>query len=114
MGSGVDDRQLTAIYIRVPGGVEPGFAQRKLLELACDLGLGVFDIYVDYAWENEDDCRMLEQLLTDSRNRCFGTVLRMSSTFETADRDFVEHLISMLALEGVQLITLGGQYGVVV
>lgn len=115
MGRGAGDRQLAAIYIRVPVDEKPVCAQRELLELAGDLGFGVFDIYVDYEYGGVlDNCIMLEQLITDSRNRCFGTIIRMSSTFETANRDFVEYLFSMLALEGVRLITLGGQYSLVV
>lgn len=101
-----------AIYIRLSGGTELIRDQEALFELASDLGLEVFEIYVDR--EHDDFLRrnaMLQQLLTDCRNNCFGTVIRLSSTYQTFDRDILVHSFGMLAAKGVRIITLGGQYG---
>lgn len=107
-----DSRRLAALYIRVSGYADLVVAQDALHDLAEDLGLGVFKIYLDLDCENVSSRNSgLGQLLTDGRNNCFGIVIRLSSTYRTFDRDFLEHSFGLLAAEGIRLITLGGQYG---
>lgn len=100
--------KIAAIYIRTRRGEMALFEQGLLFELAHDLGLGVFDVYIDKECVCRHDRRVLTQLLVDGSHGCFDTILVVDFSRLTRDQNFAEHLLGIFEAYGIGLVTIGG------